>query len=108
KVEYKPLEHQVVDSDPSLFNAEKDKSSKKETANIDEAFAKADVVVTGRYGCPVITHCCLESHGQVAEIRDSELYLWPSTQSVSRYSDRSISDAVNIPQNKVHAECQHM
>ena len=108
KVQYKQLPHQVVDSDPSLFNAEKDKVAKKETANIEEAFAKADVVVKGEYGIPVITHCCLESHGQVSEVRDGELYLWPSTQSISRYADRSISDAVDIPQNKVHAECQHM
>ncbi len=108
KVEYKPLAHQVVDSDAALFNADKDKASKKEAGNVEEALAKADVVVKGEYGCPVITHCCLESHGQISEVRDGELYLWPSTQSISRYADRSISDAVDIPQNKVHAECQHM
>jgi len=108
KVEYKVLPHQVVDSDPSFFNGDKDKVSKKETPNVDEAFTKADIVVKGEYGIPVITHCCLESHGQVSELRDGELYLWPSTQSISRYADRSISDAVDIPQNKVHAECQHM
>jgi len=108
KVEYKKLQHQVVDSDPSFFNADKDKVSRKETPNIDDAFSKADVVVQGEYGLPVITHCCLESHGQVAEVRDGELYLWPSTQSISRYADRSISDAVDIPQNKTHADCQHM
>src|SRR6266436_1752210 len=108
KVEYKVLPHQVVDSDPSFFNADKDKVSTKETPKIDDAFTKADMVVKGEYGIPVITHCCLESHGQVSELRDGELYLWPSTQSISRYADRSISDAVNIPQNKVHADCQHM
>lgn len=108
KVQWKPLQHQVVDSDPSFFNADKDKVSKKETPNIEDALKKADIVVKGEYGLPVITHCCLESHGQVSEIRDGELYLWPSTQSISRYADRSITDAVDIPQNKVHAECQHM
>jgi xanthine dehydrogenase YagR molybdenum-binding subunit len=108
KVQYKPLPHQVVDSDPANFNAEKDKASKKEAGKVDEAFGSADVVTQGEYGLPVITHCCLESHGQVSEVRDGELYLWPSTQSISRYSDRSISDAVNIPQNKVHCDCQHM
>ena len=44
KVDYKPLPHQVVDSDVSFFNADKDKVSRKETPNIDDAFAKADVV----------------------------------------------------------------
>src|SRR5947208_15085745 len=47
KVQYKQLPHQVVDSDPSFFNAEKDKVGKKETVNIDDAFAKADMVVKG-------------------------------------------------------------
>src|SRR2546425_17054 len=108
KVEYKVLPHQVVDTDVSLFDEKKDKLSKKETPNVDEAFTKADVVVKGEYGIPVITHCCLEPHGQVSEIRDSELYLWPSTQNISRYVDPAISEAADIPQNKIHAECQHM
>src|SRR5438445_4551766 len=104
KVQYKPLEHQVVDTDPSLS---KDKASKKDQGNVDEAFAKADKVVAGEYGLPVITHCCLESHGQVTEVRDGELYVWPSTQNVSRYSDR-LGEAVGINQNKIHVECQYM
>jgi len=108
KVEYRVLPHQVVDTDVSLFDEKKDKLSKKETPNVDEAFTKADVVVKGEYGIPVITHCCLEPHGQVSEIRDSELYLWPSTQNISRYVDPAISEAADIPQNKIHAECQHM
>src|SRR5207249_10723650 len=99
-----PLEHQVVDTDPALS---KEKPSKKDQGNVDEAFGKADKVVEGEYGIPVITHCCLESHGQVTEIRDGELYVWPSTQNVSRYSDR-LGEVVDIPQNKIHVECQHM
>src|SRR5437773_4897968 len=104
KVQYRPLEHQVVDTDPALS---KDKPSKKDQGNVDDAFAKADTVVEGEYGLPVITHCCLEPHGQVAEVRDCESYIWPSTQNVSRYSDR-LGDAVGIDQNKIHVECQFM
>jgi xanthine dehydrogenase YagR molybdenum-binding subunit len=104
KVQYKPLEHQVVDTDPALS---KDKPSKKDQGNVDDAFAKADKVVEGEYGLPVITHCCLESHGQVTEVRGGELYVWPSTQNVSRYSDR-LGEAVGIDQNKIHVECQYM
>ncbi len=104
KVQYKPLEHQVVDTDPALS---KDKESKKDAGNVDDAFAKADKVVEGDYGIPVIAHCCLESHGQVTEVREGELYVWPSTQNVSRYSDR-LGEAVGIDQNKIHVECQFM
>src|ERR1041385_1109917 len=96
KVQYKPLEHQVVDTDPALS---KDKPSNRDQGNVEDAFAKADKVVEGEYGLPVITHCCLESHGQVTEVRDGELYVWPSTQNVSRWSD-GLADQIDIPQNK--------
>jgi xanthine dehydrogenase YagR molybdenum-binding subunit len=107
-VEYKTLPHQIVDTDSKFFDAEKDKPFKRDAGNVDEAFGQADiVVVSGEYGIPVITHCCLEPHGQVAEVRDGELYVWPSTQNVSRYSDR-MGDGLEIPQNKIHVECQYM
>jgi len=105
KVQYKPLPHQVVDTDPELS---KDRPGKKDVGNVDEAFGKADVVVTGQYGIPVITHCCLEPHGQVAEPRDGEFFIWPSTQAVSGYADRNISEAVEVPQNKIRVDCQYM
>jgi xanthine dehydrogenase YagR molybdenum-binding subunit len=106
KVEYKPLEHQVVDSDPELF---KGNPGKKEQGNVEEAFGAADVVVhSGNYGVPVIAHCCLEPHGQVSEIQDGTLYVWPSTQNVSGYADRGLSDAAGVPQNKINVDCQFM
>jgi xanthine dehydrogenase YagR molybdenum-binding subunit len=104
KVQYKPLEHQVVDTDATLS---KDKASNREAGNVNDALAKADKVVSGEYGIPVITHCCLEPHGQVMEVRDGELFIWPSTQNVSRYSDR-LGESVGIDQNKIHVECQYM
>src|SRR5439155_19953061 len=55
KVQYKPLDHQVADTDPALS---KDKESKREAGNVEEAFAKADKVAEGEYGVPVVTHCC--------------------------------------------------
>ena len=105
RVQYNKLEHQVVDSDPQFS---KDKPTTKQTGNVETAFSDGDsVTMSGFYGCPVITHCCLESHGQVTEVKDGELYVWPSTQNVSRYTDR-LGEAVDIPQNKIHVDCQHM
>lgn len=104
KVEYKKLDHQVRDDDVALAD---DKPSTKEEGNVKEAMGKADVVVSGQYGLPTITHCCLEPHGQVTEVRDGELHIWPSTQNVSRYSDR-LGDSVGIAQNKIHVDCQYM
>lgn len=103
EVAYEPLEHQVIDNDPELAA----RPSDREEGDPAQAFEDADAVVEGNYGCPVITHCCLEPHGQVAEVRDGELYLWPSTQNVSRYADR-LDDAVDIARSKMHVDCQYM
>jgi len=100
KVEYERQPHQVVDDDVALFDSAKDRPARRDEGNVDEAFGKADKIVEGEYGIPVITHCCLEPHGQVAEVRDGEMFNWPSTQAVSGYADRSISDEVEIPQNQ--------
>ncbi len=108
KVEYKPLPHQVLDDDVKLFDSAKDRPAKREQGNVDEAFAKADKISEAEYGMPVITHCCMEAHGQVAEVREDEMFIWASTQAVSGYADRSISDEVDIPQNKIRVDCQHM
>src|SRR2546430_9865297 len=45
-VQYKPLEHQVVDTDPPLSQ---DKPSQKEQSKVDGAFAQADKGVEGAY-----------------------------------------------------------
>ena len=108
KVQYTPQEHQVVDNDPALS---KDRPTTKQTGapgDLEKAFADGDSVTTsGVYGLPVITHCCLEPHGQVCEVKDGELFIWPSTQNVSRYTDR-LGDSVGIAQNNIHVDCQHM
>jgi xanthine dehydrogenase YagR molybdenum-binding subunit len=50
----------------------------------DKAFREADVVSQGLYGLPVITHCCLESHGSIMEWTDKEhLFAHMSTQGVA-------------------------
>jgi xanthine dehydrogenase YagR molybdenum-binding subunit len=105
KVEYVVETPQVRDTDPELS---KDKASKRDAGNVDDAFTRATFVHTGFYGLPVIAHCCLEPHGQVTELREGELYVWPSTQNVSKYADRSLGEAVNVEQNKIHVDCQYM
>jgi xanthine dehydrogenase YagR molybdenum-binding subunit len=53
--------------------------------NPDQAFHVPEVVISeGIYGLPVITHCCLESHGAVSEWTDSDhLLVHMSTQYIS-------------------------
>lgn len=104
KFKLKTLPHQMMDEDASLSTG---RPSNRETGNLDEGFSKSAIVIEGHYGIPVITHCCLEPHGQVTEIRDGELYVWPSTQNVSRYANQ-FGDAIDIPQNKIHVDTQYM
>ncbi len=103
-VDYDPLPHQVVDNDPSFAEAN---PSEKEKGDVDAALDAADVVIEGEYGLECVTHCCLEPHGQVVEIRDGELYVWPSTQSVSKFGT-SLARSTGFAQNKIHVDCQYM
>jgi xanthine dehydrogenase YagR molybdenum-binding subunit len=60
------------------------KAAAQTVGDPDKAFSGAEVVSEGLYGVPVITHCCLESHGSISEWTDPEhLFTHISTQNVS-------------------------
>ncbi len=59
------------------------------TGDPDAAFKEADAVIEGQYGIPVITHCCLEPHGQTIQWSGDKLEYFPSTQNVSGIAHRS-------------------
>jgi xanthine dehydrogenase YagR molybdenum-binding subunit len=74
----------------------------------DTAFKEAEVVSEGVYGCPVITHCCLESHGSIAEWTDEEhLLAYHSTQNVSGLAGQ-YAGALKIPEANVHVHQDHI
>jgi xanthine dehydrogenase YagR molybdenum-binding subunit len=74
----------------------------------DTAFKEADVVSEGVYGCPVITHCCLESHGSIAEWTDNDhLFSHISTQNVSGLAGQ-FAQALKIPEANVHVHQDHV
>ncbi len=85
---------------------------KKETQQVkgdpDTAFKEAEVVSEGVYGCPVITHSCLESHGSIAEWTDSDhLFSHISTQNVSGLAGQ-YAQALKIPEANVHVHQDHV
>jgi xanthine dehydrogenase YagR molybdenum-binding subunit len=50
----------------------------------DEGFKDSDFVSEGLYGVPLITHCCLETHGSISEwVDENHLFTHISTQNVS-------------------------
>src|SRR5262249_10947712 len=79
KAEYEPGTPQVDDTDPSKADGT---PRTRTTGDPEKAFGEAAAVVSGRYGISMITHCCLEPHGQVSEFADGSLKVWPSTQAV--------------------------
>jgi len=60
------------------------KAAAQTTGDPDKAFSEAEVISEGLYGIPVITHCCLESHGSISEWTDQDhVFTHISTQNVS-------------------------
>jgi xanthine dehydrogenase YagR molybdenum-binding subunit len=74
------------------------------TGEPDAAFSAPDVVVSeGVYGIPVITHCCLETHGSVSEWTDDQhLVVHASTQYISGIPGQ-MADEVGVPAANIRA-----
>src|SRR6266699_702171 len=77
------MPHLVKDHDLTKVGARAKAAGEKVTGDADQGFKDADVVHEGEYGIPVITHCCLESHGQAMQWSGDAITFWPSTQNVS-------------------------
>jgi xanthine dehydrogenase YagR molybdenum-binding subunit len=113
KVQYEELPHLVIDNkEPDLAEAEKSewyKVALKETSgDPTSAFQQSEVTHEGYYGSPVITHCCLETHGSIAEWTDSDhLFLHISTQNVPGIGEQ-VGKAIDIPAANVHVRQDHV
>ena len=76
------LPHVVREEDLSKVGNRAKPAGEQITGDPDAAFKEADVVSEGEYGIPVITHCCLEPHGQTIQWKGDKVEYWPSTQNV--------------------------
>jgi xanthine dehydrogenase YagR molybdenum-binding subunit len=61
----------------------------------------------GEYGIPVITHCCLEPHGQVVEWENDQLTVHPSTQNVSGMAGQ-YATPLQIPAGNIKVRMDHV
>ena len=78
------------------------KAAAQTTGDPDKAFSEAEVVSAGLYGIPVITHCCLESHGSISEWTDQDhLFTHISTQNVSGIAGQ-MAEPLKIPATNIH------
>jgi xanthine dehydrogenase YagR molybdenum-binding subunit len=117
RVEYDILEHLVTEED-ALKNRDKKTlggggnfpggANQGTTGNPDEAFKSAEAVIEGTYGVPVISHQCLESHGEVAEWDAAgNLTVWASTQATTGVAGE-LARHFKIPATKVKCITHYM
>lgn len=109
KVQYEVLPHLVQDEDLSKVGDRGKATAEQKTGDAASAFSDSDSVVhDGVYGSAVITHCCLESHGQVTEwTPDGNLQVWASTQNLSGLPQQ-FSEALGIPATNVRVFTPNM
>lgn len=78
------------------------KAATQTVGDPDKAFSEAEVVSEGLYGVPVITHCCLESHGSISEWTDQDhVFTHISTQNVSGIAGQ-MAEPLKIPATNIH------
>ena len=84
------------------------KEAEQTKGDPEQGFKEAEVVSEGVYGCPVIVHCCLESHGSIAEWPDSDhLFAHISTQNVSGLAGQ-YAQGLKISAGNVHVHQDHI
>jgi len=107
KVDYDVLPHVVREDDLSKVGNRAKAAGEQITGDPDAAFKEADAVVENQYSIPVITHCCLEPHGQVIAMNGDKVNYWPSTQAVSTVGG-DLARGLEIPAANVHVQMDYM
>lgn len=109
KVTYEKLPHLVNEQNwDAIPEASRRKPSENVAGDPAKAFQAAEVILEGTYGNEVITHCCLESHGLVAEWEDdNHLLVHQSTQSVSA-NGGEFARALQLPAGNVRIKMEHI
>jgi len=107
KVEYEVLPHLVREDDLSKAGNRAKPAGEAVTGDPDAAFKQADVVHEAQYGIPVITHCCLEPHGQTVAWNGDSIEYLPSTQNVSAIGG-DLAKGLQLPAGKVHVHMDYI
>lgn len=108
KVEYEKLPHLVDERDLLKAGDRAKRTAEQVTGEPDKAFLDPDVVVIeGEYGTSVVTHCCLEAHGQVVEWEGENVTVYPSTQGVERVVGQ-FAEGLKVPAANVRTLMQYV
>jgi xanthine dehydrogenase YagR molybdenum-binding subunit len=109
KVLYEKLPHFVNEQELDKIPAGQRRPPTEQTkGDPDKAFKEAEVIFEGVYGNEVITHCCLESHGLIAEWESgNNLLIHQSTQSVTQNTAEWARN-LGIPASSVRIRMEHI
>ncbi len=107
KVDYEVLPHFVREDDLSKAGSHSKQGGEGVTGDPDKAFQEADATSEGEYGIPVVTHCCLEPHGNVIQWQGDSANVFPSTQNIADYAN-SLGTNLKIPATNVKVEMQYI
>jgi xanthine dehydrogenase YagR molybdenum-binding subunit len=108
KVTYEVLPHLVLDNDPKGAGEFARPADVRTQGDPDKAFAEAEVTTEGFYGCPVITHCCLEPHGSTTEWdQNKNLLVHLSTQFISGIP-AAMAAPLETPAGNIRARQDHI
>ena len=108
KVEYEPLEHFVRENDLKKVKTRAKPAGEQVEGDPEMAAKQADVVSEGFYGIPVLTHCCLETHGNVVQwTPDNKVEFNPSTQSVTSIRG-DLARLLSVPAANIHVHQDHV
>jgi xanthine dehydrogenase YagR molybdenum-binding subunit len=113
KVQFEELPYLVLEEDVTKAGSFAKKAGAKTAGDPVKAFADPDVVTSeGYYGIVAITHCCLESHGNLAEWNGENLLTYSSTQSVSglpgQFGQALREQGMNVPDKNIETICNYI
>ena len=113
KVEFEELPHLVVEEDLEQAGDYAKTAGSKTAGDPAKAFSDPDVVISeGYYGIAAITHCCLESHGNMAEWTGEKLLTYSSTQNVSglpgQIGQALREQGVDVPDKNIETICNYI
>ena len=107
KVDWQVMPHVVKDDDLAKVGNRAKPAGEQVQGDPDAARSGAAHTISGLYGIPVLTHCCLEPHGQVVQWKDNEINSWPSTQAVSNYAG-DLGAQLEVPATAIKVQQDHI
>jgi xanthine dehydrogenase YagR molybdenum-binding subunit len=107
KVDYEVLPHFVQEADLKQAGARGKAGGERVVGDPDKAFQDAEAVSEGQYGIPVITHCCLETHGAAVQWQGDQVTFYPSTQYISNMGN-DLGPNIKVAATNIHAHMDYI